>query len=317
MRQVTVSFVALVLGAAMTECGGRVEAPNPPVSTTGLTARQQYLSVGQDHACGILTSGAVSCWSLLKQVPTPTMAPPMRFVDVSVGSRFACGVDTNAAATCWSLDGENAAPSPPGGQFRSARVGEGWACGISSDWSIACWGNLVGIEFPAGRFVDIATGDGFLCAIRANGTILCVSKLPLITSDMPSGEFSRLTSSKWQVCALRIDGTPFCWGEAQEVSRYPLQSPVSVVAAGTEARCALTTQGEPFCWGNMSRWGAIVPTGYPNVGLMFPFPPGELFVDLHLGYLLSGLCATRRDGTVVCQRGLNTMIVPGAFVSPT
>jgi hypothetical protein len=76
-------------------------------------------------------------------------------------------------------------------------------------------------------------------------------------------------------------------------------------------------QGDPFCWGNMSRWGLPVPTAYPDVGLMFPFPPGEQFVDLRLGYLLSGLCATKRDGTVVCQPGLHTITVPGVFMTPT
>ncbi len=318
MRQITSTVVGLFLASATTACEGRVDmGANPPASATKLAARQQYLSVGQSYACGILASGPVSCWTLLDQLPTPPTAPAHQFVDISVGPDFACGVDTNSDAICWSLDVEHTAPTAPGGGFRSVRVGEGWACGIRVDWSIECWGKSHVLQPPVGRFVDIALGDGFLCGIRDSGMVACVSSRPLISGDIPSGQFTHLTSSKFQVCALRTESTPYCWGAPQEVSVYPLKSPVSAVAAGAETRCALTPQGEVVCWGNMVFFGmASVPTDNSNVSVYFPFSRSELFADLHLGYLLSGLCATRRDGTVVCKMGLKTISVPGVFVTP-
>src|SRR4029077_12007170 len=107
------------------------------------------ISAGQDHACGVSTSGNVYCWggnasgqlgtgnTSPQTTPAPVLVPGVTFASVSAAAQFTCALTTgtNATVYCWGLNStgqlgqannEGAAiPKPPPGPVQGGRVRAG------------------------------------------------------------------------------------------------------------------------------------------------------------------------------------------------
>src|SRR4029077_18158303 len=115
------------------------------------------ISAGQDHACGVSTSGNVYCWggnasgrlgtgnTSPQTTPAPVLVPGVTFASVSAAAQFTCALTTgtNATVYCWGLTstgqlgtainaGTSAANPAPlqvtGGPFRAVSATRGHAC---------------------------------------------------------------------------------------------------------------------------------------------------------------------------------------------
>lgn len=94
------------------------------------------ISVGEEHACALLDSGAIECWGSndLGQMDVPSGA----FRAVSAGGYHNCGLRESGVAGCggYNLYGQADAPS---GVFSAVSAGGYRSCALSEAGEISCW----------------------------------------------------------------------------------------------------------------------------------------------------------------------------------
>lgn len=66
-------------------------------------------------------------------------ASGVKFTAISVGVEHACGVLEDGTLVCWGNNGDNRA-TPPDEVFKSISAGRRHTCGIKADDTVACWG---------------------------------------------------------------------------------------------------------------------------------------------------------------------------------
>lgn len=98
--------------------------------------RAVAISVGADHACVLLGSGAIECWGSddLGQMGVPSGA----FRTVSAGGYHNCGLRESGVAGCggYNLYGQTDALS---GVFSAVSAGGYRSCALSEAGEISCW----------------------------------------------------------------------------------------------------------------------------------------------------------------------------------
>jgi alpha-tubulin suppressor-like RCC1 family protein len=236
------------------------------------------VSAGQDHACGLATSGAIYCWGsngsgqlgtgdlTSRSAPTlviaPLGAPSVTYTNVSAGAQFTCARTTTELVYCWGLnfDGqlgnaENAGLNTPnpqplevqGGPFAVVSAFLGHACALTDVGFVVCWGsNSTG---QLGRGGPTSPGDF----------------LPVQISG--SRRFSVIAGGDGHTCAVaQQDGMGWCWGSnangqlgttlggGASLSTFPVAvngtRSFESISAGQALSCAVATNGTGFCWGS-------------------------------------------------------------------
>ena len=99
--------------------------------------RFQQVSAGQDHTCGVLTSGEVACWG--RNANGEATPPEGTFRQVSAGLFHTCGVKTDGEVDCWGWDDDGQA-TPPEATFKRVSAGNYHTCGVLTSDEVACWG---------------------------------------------------------------------------------------------------------------------------------------------------------------------------------
>jgi alpha-tubulin suppressor-like RCC1 family protein len=236
------------------------------------------VSAGQDHACGVSSTGAVYCWggNDLGQLGTGntnpqttpqlvSVTPAAIFTQVAAAAHFTCAVTTTNLILCWGLNFQgqlgNATnvgtktpnPSPLeviGGPFRAVSATQGHACGLingsGQDGFVACWG--LNDQGQLGR------AGGNFPPFDQNAQ--------LIQGSVP---YSAVSAGFRFTCAIE-QGTAIadCWGlnDVGQLGTTTLgsfqSSPVSVsggltfaqVSAGSGLACGVVTGGQGYCWGD-------------------------------------------------------------------
>jgi alpha-tubulin suppressor-like RCC1 family protein len=119
---------------------------------------------GDEHSCGVTTSGVAYCWgsnglgqlgsgsdTIQTLTPVP-VAGGLTFSSISGGGNHYCGVTTGGAAYCWGYNGygqlcdgtmtNRNAPVPVLGgiTFTSVSAGANHTCGIATSGVVFCWG---------------------------------------------------------------------------------------------------------------------------------------------------------------------------------
>ena len=241
------------------------------------------VSAGQDHACGLSSTGTVYCWGAngfgqLGDLTTSPHATPaqisatgLSFTSVSAGAQYTCALATTNFAYCWGLNGSgqlgnsnNAGlqvsnPNPSqnqviGGPFRAVSAMQGHSCGVLSGASgqsgaVACWG--------LNDFGQLGRGGGN--SPQFDQTVLAVTG---------STAYSVVGAGFRLACAVRADGsgTVDCWGlndagqlgttspSGQQFNSTPGPVAANVqfasVSAGNALACGVTAGGQGFCWGD-------------------------------------------------------------------
>ena len=138
-----------------------------------LTETFDQLSAGPNQDCGIdASSGGVACWQAV-----PVAPPSGTFTQVSVGDNFACAVRTTGEIVCWGSNVPGVL-SPPAGTFVQVTTGGNGApyvCGLTPEGTAICWGDNASERAspPREPFTEIAAAEGYACGISKSGKLWC------------------------------------------------------------------------------------------------------------------------------------------------
>lgn len=271
----------------------------------------QSVSVGEDHTCGIKTTGVAYCWGSNQygqlgvgstdttcadgdaRVPCalrPTVAAPgLSFLSISAGSRFTCGIMSTRAAYCWGANDENqlgdfssGGPSPVliPSAFGWSEISAGYshACGVRTDGALYCWG---------------ANDRGQLGTGRIAGNVAPVH-VPI------ANPVASVSAGQQRTCARTTVGQVFCWGsiwtsrlngvEMARVQSSPQPVPgapaMSSLSVGTFTTCGADPSGVAYCW-------EANPRGEMGTGIdSGSTTPLRVAIDLPLPQLSAGIVQT-------------------------
>ena len=214
--------------------------------------------VGEEHACGLLATGAVECWGKGPAGMAP--APGGRFTAMSVGSEHSCGLRTDGTVACWPLTDD-----PVDDRFAALSAGGSHMCGLRSDGTVTCWGDAWGDTWidmaadPDGRFTALSTGGAHSCGLRTDGTLACWHGGEL---DTPFGRFVDVSAGGYRrACAVRASGRVICWTGDPDDPPYLPDGRFTAVSAGSEFACGLRTGGAIRCWNEWGLPGPAAPNG--------------------------------------------------------
>lgn len=263
------TFAASLPLAAMPQ---RTSASAPAAPTQSqLVARFQALVAGEEHVCGLTTTGGVQCWgdNADGQVGDGTDFPYRPPVDVvgltsgvqavTAGGGHSCALLTNGSVHCW-------------GGNDSGQLGDG-----TTDERLTP-APVVGL--PNG-VTSLAAGGQHTCARLQSGAVFCwganssgqlgnggntASSTPVAVSGL-AGAATALVAGRAHTCALLQNGAVQCWGEnlqgqlgngantnqPQPVTVSNVDGPATALAAGRDHSCAVRSDGSARCWGNNAR----------------------------------------------------------------
>jgi Regulator of chromosome condensation (RCC1) repeat len=228
-----------------------------PAAVSALTSGEGSVSVGNEFACALATSGAVECWGP-GSTPAPLTGLPDDVTAISSGAQAACALSASQGLLCWGDnsfgelgDGTTSSSAVPvavgglTGSTAAVSMGGAVACALSTTGVVHCWGDdssgELGTSAPAAAF---------------SASPVAVAGLPApITAVAAGGAFA---------CALGSGGAVYCWGANDRAelgnasgtsSAIPVQVgglPLDVrsIAAGQNFACALTSSGAVWCWGD-------------------------------------------------------------------
>jgi alpha-tubulin suppressor-like RCC1 family protein len=270
--------------------------------TCGVTANAQLLCWG-DNASGELGGKMSADADDRSRTPVP-VSGGLSFVAVSAGQDHTCGLTTTGIAYCWG-DNEygqlgngtkvlspNPVPVAGGHTFRSVRAGVVFTCGIIGAGSAYCWGaNSFGrlgngsqidssLPVPVSgnlKFASISAGDGHACAVTPNGKGYCwgyndtgqigvpsVQSSPVPVLIAGGLTFASISAGSGVTYALTREGTAYSWGSGMDVlaaSNEDVADYIPTQIFGTQGlsfkslstsfahACGQTITGEVYCWG--------------------------------------------------------------------
>ena len=249
---------------------------------------------------------------------TISAAPVAGFIAVSAGNDHTCGLRTTGAIECWGANahfytGEYTGQSDaPEGKFVAVSAGNLLTCAIRESGEIACWGETTGSEWHpwhplTGRYSAVEAGWFGVCAIRESGEIECSQD-----EDVLAGSYSAVSTGGtgagrpgYHTCGVRESGEIECWGnnegwhtnypeEGGEYVWYGQATPpagsFTAVSAGGYHTCAIRESDSAIeCWG---------------ANHAFPFPTGATdapagsFTAVSAGVFRT--CGLRSDSAIQC-----------------
>jgi len=233
------------------------------------------ISVGGPHACGLTTTGGVSCWgwnsggqlgsgdTVSHATPTPVVGG-LTFAAISAGNLHSCALATDGTAYCW---GWNSWPY----------MGHGWLGTGDTVNRVAPTPVMGGLTFAA-----ISAGGRHTCALTTNGAAYCwgfnvAGQLGTgddVTKTIPTPvvgglTFTVISAGGLHTCGLTTSGLAYCWGhnfdgQLGTGNTVPQAMPTAVIgglrfaaiSASDAHTCGLTTGGAAYCWGD-GYWGQL------------------------------------------------------------
>jgi alpha-tubulin suppressor-like RCC1 family protein len=237
-------------------------SPSTLVPVQGGLAFTQ-LAAGENHTCGITSSGAAYCWGYNGQGELGTTTAER------------CG-----AGTCSSVPVAVAG----GHTFTQLDAEVNTTCGVTAGTGrVLCWGAGYGaapVEVGAGRaYTQVAVGFDHVCALSGTqaycrgvntyGQLGTGGTNPESAFTPVAGghAFAQVVAGQQYTCGLTTGGTALCWGRNSEgalgsgpltSTPRPTPAPVSgglsftALSAGQAHACGRATDGRLYCWGNDS-----------------------------------------------------------------
>jgi alpha-tubulin suppressor-like RCC1 family protein len=195
---------------------GTTEPRSEPVNVVGLASGAVAISVGDDHSCAVLSSGAVKCWGANSdgQLGDGTRTKRLTPVDVSsltdaasisAGERSTCARTNAGAVKCW-------------GEGLNGQIGDGG----QDDRLVPT--QVQGLESGV---ASISVGGNHVCAILNSGQLMCwganyqgalglgtttPSQVTLPTAVPGMTGVLDVSASSIHTCAAVAGGAVKCWG---------------------------------------------------------------------------------------------------------
>ncbi len=281
--------------------GGGSPAPNnPPAGGNAALVPRKAVEAGTTTSCGVNNTGAI-CWGEGYNGLAP-IANTAGLSGLTIGKNHACGLVSGGRAVCWGDNrfgelGDNTLTNSPGSavnvsgdlSFSEIVVGGAHACGLAGGKAY-CWGRnkdgQLGDGSSADRkkpvavkggktFVTLSAGEKHTCGLTSSGQALCWGEGfsgqlgfgPQESQSEPIDvtgnlKFSRISAGGQHTCGITTAGKTYCWGangsgQVGDNSKNDRGSPVAVdtkvtfeqISAGDAHTCALTAGGEAYCWG--------------------------------------------------------------------
>jgi len=239
------------------------------------------LSLGSNHTCAVVESGAVYCWgwnrwgALGAETVAEIVNEPVRVAGLSGvislggGDDHACAVLDTGALRCW-------------GRNYSGQLGNGEATDVASNLKVSIE-NVGGLQ----DVVQVDGGTSHTCALTAAGEVYCWGsnefgnlgdggntnrQRPTLVLGLP-GPVSEIALGDSHSCALLEDGRMYCWGQNVhgqlgggtwsmfgEINGAPREVPgldgITMIAAGDFHTCAVVGDTDVYCWG-LNDWGQL------------------------------------------------------------
>jgi len=229
------------------------------------------VSVGQSHACAVLSDGVVKCWGKVpNRVPNLPVTPAFPVEGVAAaravvaGRYHTCALLTDSTVQCWgdgslvSL-GDGLLPEERHGTWstpvsvkdlddaKALAVNFPSSCALRESGEVSCWGETWGEGEP------LADGSS------VGRTLLRYTPVPRVIEGL--ADVVQISLGSLYSCAVLSDTTVACWGWVREEmggSDVPTPVPIAVVglsgaiavAAGASHACALLSDGSIRCWGS-------------------------------------------------------------------
>jgi alpha-tubulin suppressor-like RCC1 family protein len=214
--------------------------------TGGLTFTS--LAVGDDHTCGLRSSGAAWCWGAnshgqLGDGTTTDRTAPVEvqgghtFTQLTAGWGHTCGRTSAGEIWCWgngswgSMGDDHRDESAVPVSVDGAPVLSGVSadCGLDGSGSVWCWPTSFSI--PSAHQISGTAGLATIagpCGLRATGEMLC-------WGSNYSGRFGNGTYNNTYTTAV-VGGNGIMFKE---------------ISSGTNGRaCGIGLDGATYCWGN-------------------------------------------------------------------
>lgn len=277
------------------------------------------LAVNGDHACAVMTSGAVRCWgandggelgnsghlggSSFAPLLAASVTAPAKLV---AGGTHTCATLASGAVSCWGSGlygqigngswADSVTPVPVSGLTAPIQLAAGavHSCAVITGGAVKCWGRN---EYGQLGDPEVAT----TAPDNRRADPVTVASVSGATAAAAGGYHS---------CALLGDGSVKCWGGRFNGSPLgsPYHEPVTIssltgataIAAGTGHGCAVVSGGSVKCWANND--GGQLGDGTVGVD---DHPTDAVFVAgvSSATAVTAGLhhsCALLADGTVRC-----------------
>jgi len=250
---------------------GKDERNTSPVDVSGGLSFAA-VSAGEDHTCGLTTTGAVYCWgdneygqlgngtkvSSLRPVP---VAGGYTFRSVRAGVVFSCGITDAGSAYCWGANSfgrlgngsqvDSSHPVPVSGNLKFAAIsaGDGHACGVTPNGKGYCWG------YNDSGQIGLAEGKSSPIPVPIAGGLT----------------FASISAGRGITYALTRDGTAYSWGSGMDLLSLSTEEVAVTLPGqifGTQGlrfkllstsfahACGQTTTGEVYCWGS-NKYGQL------------------------------------------------------------
>ena len=240
-----------------------------PVQVTGITTATQ-IKVGPQHACAVLSSGALQCWGQngsslgLGTLGAASASSPVVPYNISAGSDFSnlsqvafgedngCFLGTDGkvfcsgstalhnvvkqnTATSWSDESfaQEVTGLPTAGGIKASQIelGQEHACALMDDGSVSCWGN-------GGRL-----GNGTSTGTDQSTTTYSLAKFDSTNNVTGAVE---IATGRAHTCALTSAGKVFCWGPYSGTTNNPLgagDTPVATYANEVKISAGVSLSG--------------------------------------------------------------------------
>ena len=188
---------------------------------------------------------------------------------ISVGEDHVCGVTTSGSAYCWGYNGwgqlgngtytdtlEGGPSLVLGGiSWRSISAGIQHTCGLSASGTAYCWGSELGYLCDEFGCDEISSGQ------IGNGPDEGATQVP--TAVIGGFSFAAIDAGDFHTCGVTVRGDGYCWGSGSigQVGNgefeYQNQTPMlvagelewSYIDPGDDHTCGVTTSGAAYCWG--------------------------------------------------------------------
>jgi cysteine-rich repeat protein len=236
-----------------------------PVDVAGMSSGVRSFSLGGEHSCALLDSGALRCWGanwtgqigdgsvIYRPMPVDVMGSGVSAV--TAGGEHTCALLDGGETYCW------------GGNW-SGQVGDGTL-------AVRTVPAAIGSLAPA--VSAVSAGTMHTCAVVEGGTLRCwgsdewgqlgvgmdIHRMAPVGVAGLGGTVTFLSVGSTHACAVLGTGALRCWGHnwngqlgdgsvtdrSSPVDVTGLASGVSAVSCGAAHTCALMDGGGVKCWG--------------------------------------------------------------------